>query len=254
MFVDLSYPVHEGMFKYPSDPSLSVTVKEAEIIEEENPILDESGYQGGNEVRKKYKSGFLYLHLRNHHGTHIDAPSHKIPNSKTIEDFCIQKFINGCMFVDLTTTDLLQRNKREITEKDISDLLPYDTHVESIIFYTGFCDEMKKYEGKLYGDEKTAFEKTFPYFGMEAADLVAGKMPFLNVVGIDSFSFDPQGSNSEVHRILFSKEILPLETLVNLRSVRSFSEKSFRLACVPLILKGGDAAPVRAFALEDGRF
>ena len=259
MIVDLTYPISEGMFKYPSDDELEMRIKKAKLERVEKTLYEETGQgSGAGYVEEKYISGHIVLKMRNHHGTHIDAPSHKIQGGKNIDEYGIQKFVNNsCILVDLTSVDLLKRKDREISVDDIEGVFDSEKHcgLESLIFYTGFCDELKKMDGKLKGDAKKDFEKGFPHFSFEAAMHVVEKNPDLEIIGIDSFSVDRSGSNSEVHRIFFKRDILPLENVVNLGELKNRLNKSdkntFRLFSVPLNYRGSDAAQVRAYAFLD---
>ncbi len=254
MTIDLTYPIHQGMFKYPSDPE--VEIKKVEARAED----DCGGWSEGDNHPlfggiTKYKSGYTETSRRSHHGTHVDAPSHKFPDGRTIDNYAICKFINKALLVDLTATDLLMREKREINREDVKDYLKAgaSAHVQDIgalIFYTGFCDEIARNEGKLHAEAKLAFEETFPYFNQGAMSDIIAFYKGLNIIGIDSFSLDPRGSNSEVHRILLGKDVLPLETLANLGSLKNHAKNSvFMLYSVPLNCTGADAAPARAYAV-----
>lgn len=112
---------------------------------------------------------------------------------------------------------------------------------------------MSKNEGKLSGQAKTDFEGTFPYFSQEAANYLAEKMPNLNIIAIDSFAVDKQGSNSEVHKKFFSNDALILETLVNLKKLKEelkrTEKKEFKLYSITLDIKYADASPARAYAI-----
>ena len=250
MKIDLTYKISEGMFKYPSDPEVKIERKDATFEDEEEIIYDESGYTSGvATVYRRYKSGYVLLHIRNHHGTHIDAPAHKIAWGKTIDKYVDEKFTNNCALIDLTSSDLMGRKERKIGKEDIEracDLCSYNG-VEALIFYTGFCDEMEKNKGRFKANsaEKINFEKTFPYFSKEAASFIIEKSNCLNIIGIDSFSVDKSGCNSEVHRIFFSKDILPLETLAELRN--KAGKNVFKLFSIPLY--DADAAQTRAYAI-----
>jgi kynurenine formamidase len=229
-----------------------MTVKEAITEEEIHEIWGEGESNPSYEHRvTKYLSGDTDFKLRSHHGTHIDAPAHKIPNGKTINQYSLEKFINDATLIDLRRTGILARERRAITVEDLKqfDLEHYARIVKAVIFYTGFCDEMQEKEGKLTGQQKLDFEKTFPYFTQQAAEYVSN-LSNLNIVGIDSFAFDPSGSNSEAHRTFFSKDTLLLETLVNLRQLEEHAERGiFTLHCAPLNYEKADAAQTRAYAV-----
>ena len=266
MRIDITYPLHKGMFKYPSDPEAEIGQKKAEIVRTTQEIWGENTKIGYCEV-EKYGSGYGELKLRNHHGTHIDAPAHKLPDGRTIDSYPIDKFVNSCALLQLNYgAGILGRSDRKIRPEDLGPNFYLEQiaseNPRALILYTGFCDEMQEREGKFSDDsknkEKEEFEKTFPYLTTEATRYIMDKFPDLQVLGIDSFAVDKKGSNSEVHRKLFSKDILVLETLVNLkilsnelldRKKRDPSRgKKFLLYSVPINIFGGDAAQVRAYA------
>ena len=268
MLIDLTYPIHEGMFKYYSDAEAKISVSSAEISEGvpaivDNAIRNSYGCSGAYEAFKEgvYRSGYAELKIRSHHGTHIDAPSHKIKDGKKIDCYPVEKFINQCCLVDLTSSDLLRRKKREISIEDLvsNGEFMQQKNATSLILYTGFCDELVRNKGINYED-KEAFEKNFPYLSEDASRFIVDKNPRLNLLGIDSFSVDRCGSNSEVHRFLFENDVLPLETLFNLRELRkgllkrsetffnSLGWGNFVLYSVPLNYSQGDAAQTRAYA------
>lgn len=236
-----------GTLKYPSDPEIKAEVRKSRIE-----------WVDGE---PKYKSGYMeFSCLRNHHGTHVDAPFHKIPSGKKINEYNFDKFVNAARLVDLTNNVILQREKRRVEKIDLEGKLDFDSPVSALVFYTGFCDEIASYEGRikrgdLSHEAKLAFERTFPYFSEEAAEYIMAQCLKLNVVGIDSFSFDPSGSNSEVHRAFFKKDICLLEAAYNLRHLKDNLKlgcknglKNFVLHCVPIPLKGGDAGWTAAYA------
>ena len=95
-------------------------------------------------------------------------------------------------------------------------------------------------------------EKGFTFFTNEAAEYVAS-IPNLRIVGLDSFSFDRSGSNSESHLFFLSEDILLLETVANLAYLSSMIEDSiFTLVCAPILYQNNDAAQTRAYAIVGG--
>ena len=270
--IDLSYYPHEGMFKYPSDPEVESVRTYADVESIEEYIYDGGGHgAGASSTIEKFKSGNLeFKVLRNHHGTHIDAPAHKLPNGKTIDKYPVDFFINDCMLVDLTAVNFREGGNSIICRKHLDEVLrkstPHD--VTALIFYTGFCEEMREKEGKLSLPQKKEFEKSFPYFYKDDLKYFLDNISYnncrLNILGIDSFSVDPQGSNSEVHRMLFGnknsgKDILPLETVFNLEELKNTLEREkrrdsnfsgiFKLVSVPLRYNGADAGQTPAYAV-----
>lgn len=255
--IDLTYVFHPGMLKYPSDPEVCMEIEKARTVQTERDSL--AGYG----VKQKYKSGFVNIKARNHHGTHIDAPAHKLAEGKTIDQYGIEKFVNTALMVDLTKLDILAKKYKEI-KKDYLKMLDFENFkqlgVTALLFCTGFGEMITSTDrGHLFhvdSNDKRRLEQKFPYFTPEAAEYVANNAPFLNIVGIDSFTVDPSGSNSEAHRAFFAKDILLLETVVNMENLKpglmqrndNLGQSVFTLHSVPLLYAGADAAQTRAYA------
>lgn len=233
--IDLTYPISKAGSRYPTDPVPQITAIPARIEE------------------GRLKSGYTELAIRSHHGTHIDAPAHKLPGGKTIDQYELGKFINRAMLVDFTphlkpseeyarriSQGLLERaltpeRLRRMKKEGISALLfrtGYDTVIER-----GVTDDF-----------------SFPYFEKGDAECLLKTCEQrgirLNLVGLDSFSVDPKGTpDSPAHRAFLSRDTLILETLVHLEAVsRAFGEELFELICPPVLYKGADATQVRALA------
>src|SRR3989338_3131660 len=252
--IELSYEFENSMFKYPSDEEPSFERTKAKEEEIKQGIYCESRTLLGESSSIKYYSGRVkFNNTYNHQGTHIDAPAHKFTDGRTIDSYPPLKFFNSCALVDLTGTELLKRERREIRLEDIEPWFKefrYLDKLGALIFYTGFCDEMHANNGKLSSEEKKCFEKTFPFFSIPAANYIVERKPDLNIVGIDSFSVDPSGSNSEAHRIFFSRDILLLETLYNLLELKQKNgKKAFGLISYPPKYKHFDAAPTGVLAI-----
>ena len=235
--IDITYPISEGGSRYPTDPVPEITVVPARIEE------------------GRLKSGYTELHIRNHHGTHIDAPAHKIPGGKTIDQYWLEKFINRAMILDLTLhvglgESYVRRITRELLERAFTPerlQRMKQEHVSALLFRTG-------YEAKIECGVTDDYNS--PYFEKEAAEFLVGQCERagakLNLVGLDSFSVDPKGTlDSPAHQVFLSRDILILETLVNLEGVaRAFGEGPFELFCAPILIEGADAAQARAFVWE----
>jgi len=237
--IDITYPISEGGSRYPTDPVPEVTVIPARV-------------EGG-----RLKSGYTELHIRNHHGTHIDAPAHKIPGGKTIDQYGLEKFINRAMLLDLTPhvglgESYVRRISQELLERALTPerlQRMKQEDISALLFRTGYEAKIKRGVTDDYN---------FPYFEKEAAEFLVGQCERagvkLNLVGLDSFSVDPKGTpDSPAHQVFLSRDILILETLVNLEGVaRTFEVRSFELFCAPILVKGADAAQVRAFVHSKG--
>lgn len=188
----------------------------------------------------------LITQMPAHTGTHLDAPSHFIPDGKPVDGFPLEKFQGSGVVVDLSH----KKKGEEITSKD---LRRYDSEIRKddvLMLQTGW-------------DKKRGLTKDYlfmwPHLGTEAARYLASKR--IKAVGIDGLSIagwagsvpgqGPIASSSpaDVHTILLSKEILILEEVANLGAVLH-GARSARAYFVfaPLNIVGAEGAPCRAMA------
>lgn len=232
MIIDLTYPISELGSRYPTDPAPKITVVTARI-----------------EGEKLY-SGYTELQIRSHHGTHIDAPAHKIPGGKTIDQYEISKFINRAILIDLTVVLEVGESYAQCVSMPLLGRYPLITildhmqreGVSALLFRTGYDKMIELGRTGSYD---------FPYIDVRVAESLIKECEQwgikLNLVGLDSFSVDPKGTpDSPAHRAFLSRDILILETLVHLDEVVAL--RPFELICAPILYQGADAAQVRAFA------
>ena len=175
------------------------------------------------------KDGFAEMDMliNSHLGTHIDAPAHILPNSKTLDEFPLEKFIGKGIALDCT----------QIATISLDFLKPYETafqKVDFVLFYTGWQD---KWNTPNYFDE-------FPILTQAATQWLTSFN--LKALGFDVISVDKMTDEAlPNHHILLKQEILIIENMCNLNLLLS---KEFELYCMPLKIKNADASPVRAFA------
>ncbi|MDZ7392524.1 MAG: cyclase family protein [candidate division KSB1 bacterium] len=234
VLIDLTYVIDEGGSKYPTDPAPRVVIMPAEVTTD-----------------GRVRSGYTELVLRSHHGTHVDAPAHKIPGGRTIDTYGVAAFTNTGVLVDLTQSfvDGESGYVRTITTAIVEEVFNQalvkrlvEEQISALLFRTGYDKVIER---------GVTQDINFPYLESQAAELLLHALDSaqvsLRVVGIDSFSFDPKGSwDSPAHRLFLSRDILLIETLVNLHLVADrFGRRSFELICLPIPYKNADAAQAR---------
>jgi len=175
------------------------------------------------------KDGFAELKLTmcTHTGTHMDAPCHIIPNTKSLNDFPVEKFIGkgisiNCSGISSISLDFLKPKENEIKEVDF------------ILFYTGWH---KKWNTPTYFDE-------FPVLTKEAVEWL---LKFhIKALGFDTISADKiTDAHLPNHNLLLKNEVLIIENLTNLDQL---VDHEFEFNCIPLKIDNTDGSPVRAFA------
>ncbi len=149
-----------------------------------------------------------------HAGTHVDAPAHYLKGGQTIDEIELGKLSGTAIVCEVAdkAIDAAELTEHEILEGDI------------VLFKT---------------DQNT-------YLSQSGADYLVAKK--IKACGIDSLSIeDPYTKGGKTHKKLLSKGILIIEGL-NLKNVKS-GRYSFQ--CLPLKIKGCEAAPARCILVED---
>jgi kynurenine formamidase len=175
------------------------------------------------------KDGFALLTMTMclHTGTHIDAPCHIIPDTKSLDAFPIEKFIGKGITIDCTQISSISLDFLKSKEKEIKE-------AEFILFYTGW---QNKWNTPNYFDE-------FPTLTTDAVEWL---LTFhLKALGFDAISVDTIADNNlPNHHLLLKKEILIIENMMNLDKL---IDEDFELNCIPLKIEKSDGSPIRAFA------
>ena len=164
------------------------------------------------------------LVLSTHSGTHVDAPSHFIPNAKSIDQYSVQELVLPAQVVRIEDRESIRLSELENLDVKQGDALLFKTN-NSI---SGQCTN-------------GVFSENFVYLSDKAAEFCAEKKASL--VGIDYVTIDRYGDEAfPAHRKLLGSGILILEG-INLREV---PPGKYTLFCLPLKIKDSEAAPVRA--------
>ena len=159
------------------------------------------------------------LSFNTHCATHIDAPFHMLPDGKKLEEFPLTRFFGRARVVDVS-------GRKEIGPECMGDLAGYDF----VLFRTG--------------QSKKAFQPDYYENAIFLTDAGAEELvrQGIKAIGLDSFSPDQEPYSA--HKILFRKDILVLENLVDLDRLPA----ECRLFIVPLKLTEADGSPCRVFA------
>ena len=169
------------------------------------------------------------MFLSTHTGTHIDAPAHFVPNSKTIDRLDVSRFVcNGV---------LLKLPKNADQQISLNDIINYEINAnDTVILATGWEDQ----------HDKDNYMSNNPGLSAEAAEYLANIK--VNAVAIDGPSIDRGIDNRfDSHSILLSSDIFIIENLCNLAELGP--SRSFTLLVNPLKLVRASGSPVRAIGL-----
>ena len=170
---------------------------------------------------------FSNLSMSSHSGTHIDLPSHFELEGDSAEQPPIERFI-------LEAQVVLIQDPKAVTAKELSQFDLQEK--EAVLFKTqnsvsGIC------KNGTYTDQ-------YVYLAEDAAQYCVDQKVAL--VGIDYISIEEANNRQfPAHRLILGSQILVLEG-INLEAV---PPGRYRLFCLPLKIKNGEASPVRAILM-----
>ncbi|MEM8672133.1 MAG: cyclase family protein [Planctomycetota bacterium] len=174
------------------------------------------------------------LELYSHAGTHMDAPSHFLPDGNTLDQQTLDVLVGSALVVDLSPI----KPRELITVKHLggdADLVGQGTR---LLLRT---DWYQRYGTQAYRDE-------LPRISLELAEwLVSRKIALLGVEPPSVADVNNIQELTSVHQTLFRGGVVIVEGLAHLDKIESSTTE---FVALPLKIVGGDGCPVRAIAME----
>ena len=163
--------------------------------------------------------------LGSHSGTHVEAPLHFLEDGPALDGFDLSIFM-GLAHVVETGEGCSTITRREVDAIDIGEPLG------RILFKTS---------NSVRRVRDASFDSSYVGIALSAAEALVERGATL--VGIDYLAIEPFGTpDFPTHRKLLSAGVLILEGLV----LTDVVPGPYTLTCLPLKLRGSEAAPVRA--------
>ena len=185
-----------------------------------------------------------------HGGTHLDAPVHFAEGRWSVEQIPVEQLVGVAAVVDVSAQCATEPDY----QVSIDDLTGWEKTNGSLngtilLVRTDFSKRWPDAAGYLGTAERgeTAVPKLhFPGVHPDAARwLVANRS--VKAVGIDTASIDfGQSTLFETHRALYERNIPGLENLANLDRLPA---RGATVVALPMKIKGGSGAPLRAIAV-----
>jgi arylformamidase len=211
--VDLSRPIENGMFHSPRYPSPEI--RQLSTIEVDGMSITHASFLA-------------------HTGTHVDAPSHFIPDGESIGDISLDRFVGEGIVVSVE-----RQAGEEIPAADVvPKLLTFGPHA-MVCLHSGWDSN--------YGE--AADYSQHPYLSLDLAHALVHLQ--VRMLVLDTPSPDmPEGArppnfNWPVHKVLMQGGVLITEQAARLDLV---SGRRFRLHALPIALANSDGAPARVVA------
>jgi kynurenine formamidase len=232
--VDLSHPYDATTVFWPTaDPFVLETVADG--------VTDQGFYYAANRFRTS-----------EHGGTHLDAPVHFAHGRHAVDQIPLDQLIGPAVVVDVSAKCLKDRDYQVRTD----DLLAWERAEgvripkEAILLirtgYSQYWPDAARYLGTAERGADAVPKLHFPGVHPDTARWIASERP-VKAVGIDTASIDyGQSTRFDTHQVLYGLDIPGLENLTNLDRLPA---RGAQLVALPMKIKGGTGAPLRAIAI-----
>ncbi len=172
------------------------------------------------------------VYMWSHVGTHVEVPLHFYKDGKDTAQLPLDVFMGPAIRLDFRHKEV----NEAITLEDVK--AAGDIQVgEHVILWEGREQQYRT---------KASHQR--PYITEEAVAWLLEDRK-IKLLGTDSSGFEVRGvSHHPNHTLFFKHDTAVLECLRNLGEIR---RQHFYLMALPLPIKGLDACPVRAIAIED---
>ncbi len=186
-----------------------------------------------------------------HGGTHIDAPVHFAQGHWSVDQIPLERLIGDAVVVDVAAASARQPDYRATLddftawEKANGEIAP-GTIVLIRTGYSTFWPDAAKYLGTAERGQAAVAKLHFPGLHQDAAKWLAETRK-IKAVGLDTASIDyGQSTLYESHRVLYERDIPAFENLTNLDRLPA---RGATVIALPMKIRGGSGAPLRAIAL-----
>ncbi|MBI5566426.1 MAG: cyclase family protein [Chloroflexi bacterium] len=169
------------------------------------------------------------LETGSHIGTHLDAPLHFVKGGRTVDQLDLTVLIGPCVVVYVPDATVI--NAALLDTLDI----PADTR--RLLFRTRNSEIWARGDNVCHTD----------YVGIDPSGAAWLVERGVQLVGVDYMSVAPFADTIVPHEILLGAGIIAVENL----NLSGIEPGNYQLICLPLKLKGGDGAPVRAILISN---
>ena len=186
-----------------------------------------------------------------HGGTHMDAPVHFAQGSQSADQVPLENLVGPALVIDVTAASTQDANY-QVTVADFENWEKQNGPIEPnaiVLIRTGFSQfwpDAAKYLGTAERGAAAVPKLHFPGLHPDAATWIVSSRP-IKAIGIDTASIDyGQSTAFESHRTLYARNIPAFE---NLTSLDRLPARGASIIALPMKIKGGSGAPLRAIAI-----
>lgn len=183
--------------------------------------------------------------MREHYGTHLDAPAHFDLNGMTVEQIPVERLFGPAILFDVCEAAAKEPDY-ELSAECVGHWESAHGQIPAgsiALLRSGWS--LRWPDAIRYRNEDSAGRMHFPGFSEDAARLLIDRGAF--GIGVDTMSVDPgQSEDYRVHRLTLGAGLYQIENLADLGAV---PEAGAFLVVAPLKLQGGSGGPCRVFAI-----
>ena len=178
-----------------------------------------------------------------HTATHVDCPSHFLPDGSTVDRMPIEAYMGPAVRADVRT---LVGPGEGVTIEHLRRVVPDGVPLVDaiVIVHTGWVARAWG-QPNYYIDNPYLTEESARWLVAERIKAVAVDCSVEKAVGANP----PHHGDAPVHRILLGAGVMLIENLANLDQL---PVSGFELWALPVKLFEGDGAPCRAVAILEG--
>ena len=173
--------------------------------------------------------------ISSHIGTHVEAPYHHLKDGTDVAGLPLERVMGEAVLLDF-------RSKKAGEAIELAEIQEVGSDVRAgdiVLIHTGF--------DRLYG--KPDYNR--PHLSLEAIRWLVERR--IACLGIDASGIEEYGAPEQPgHLLLFEHGIPVIEELTHLDELcqRAVAPKRVFFIALPLPIRGADACPVRAVAIE----
>jgi kynurenine formamidase len=232
-YVDLTHDLGSDAIFWPTSDTF-------QLIKVADGVTDKGYYYASNNF-----SG------SEHGGTHLDAPVHFAQGHWTVDQIPLDRLIGNAVVVDVSQA-CVSNADYQVSTDDFTAWEQAHGVIEAdsiVLIRTGFAKrwpDAQAYLGTSERGEAAVAKLHFPGLHPDAAKWLAETRK-AKAVGLDTASIDyGQSTLYESHRTLYERNISAFENLTGLDQLPPRGATVFAL---PMKIKGGSGAPLRAVAV-----
>lgn len=170
------------------------------------------------------------LRMSSHVGTHVDAPSHFLPQGLTLDQLPLDMLIGPTWVAHIPRAKMITAG--------LLDRCHIPVGVERLLLRTD--NSFPKPQNQHTQSGPGPFDKNYVALDPTGGGWLLAKR--IRLVGIDGPSVDPFSSQDfVVHQMFLANKVIIIENL----ALTDVKPGAYRLICLPLRYEGGDGAPAR---------